>query len=74
MDEILGYLVTLFIRENLFETVNMIIVSDHGMTEMKTTIIASSLITTSWVNSTKTVYGIVSSIWPAREDLVTFQI
>lgn len=72
MDEIIGYLITQFSREDLLDKVNIVLVSDHGMATMSNTIPVEDLIDVSWVNSTRTVWGIVSSVWPARDDMVIY--
>ena len=70
MDEIIGHLITQFSREDLLDKVNIVLVSDHGMASMTNRIPVEDLLDVSWVNTTRTVWGIVSSVWPARDDLV----
>ena len=70
MDEIIGHLITQFTREDLLDKVNIVLVSDHGMASMSNRIQVEDLLDVSWVNKTRTVWGIVSSVWPARDDLV----
>ena len=73
VDEVVGYLLTLLIRADLLDQVNVIVVSDHGMAEMTSTIVISDLISTSWLNTTKSVYGIVGNIWPRNDTFVSLK-
>lgn len=64
----------MMLRENLLDRINIILVSDHGMTDSTELISAQSLIDIAWVNSSRTVWGIVGSIWPITDDRVKFHL
>jgi predicted AlkP superfamily pyrophosphatase or phosphodiesterase len=72
MDDILGYLITLLLRKNLLDKINIVLVSDHGMAKMAgTTVLVSSLVNTNLINSTRTVYGVVSNVHPVNDSVVS---
>ena len=74
MDQVLGYLINRMKEEQIFDKINIIIVSDHGMAQMETKsiILVSQYVKnyTSVINSSKTIYGIVSNIYPVNETMV----
>lgn len=55
-------------QADLLDKINVLLVSDHGMTQMKSTVVLSDLIDITWINKTKSVLGIVSSIWPRSDE------
>lgn len=72
MDKILGYLLKSLEEENLLDNLNIIIVSDHGMAEMippenDGTILIGNYLNLTLIDSSKTIYGIVSNIYPKNE-------
>lgn len=74
MDEVLGYLFKRLDEIGYLNKLNIIVTSDHGMATMNAeTIIVSQVIDEKLVNTTKTVYGIVSNVYPINEASVTAQ-
>lgn len=72
MDQVLDYLINRLEEESILENLNIIIVSDHGMATMLddgTQLIGNHL-NVSWIDSTKTIYGVVANIYPKDENLV----
>ncbi len=72
MDKLIGYLIGKLDEENILKNLNIIIVSDHGMAQMKTnaTQIVSKYVDLNLIDSNKTIYGIVSNIYPKNESMV----
>jgi ectonucleotide pyrophosphatase/phosphodiesterase family protein 5 len=62
----LGSLITKLKTANVYEKINIVIVSDHGMTNFKSDnlILIQNYLNGSTIASDKTVYGIVSNIHP----------
>jgi predicted AlkP superfamily pyrophosphatase or phosphodiesterase len=58
-------------QEGLLKNMNVIIVSDHGMAQMTKTIIVKDVVDEKLINSNKTIYNIVSNIYPKNESDVT---
>ncbi|CAF0724722.1 unnamed protein product [Brachionus calyciflorus] len=73
LDETIGYLMKKLRQANMEQKMNVLIVSDHGMAQMNSTLIVSKYVSTNLINATKTVYGIVSNIWP-KTDAAKVQI
>ena len=65
LDETIGYLMRKMREANLDGKVNILIVSDHGMAKMKKTLLIQNYLNTNLINGTRTVYGIVSNIYPS---------
>jgi predicted AlkP superfamily pyrophosphatase or phosphodiesterase len=65
-DEDLGYLIKLLKEENIYDDLNIILVGDHGMAQMITrgTLLIQSYTNRSYVNSTRTVYGVTTNLYP----------
>lgn len=56
---------------NLLDNMNVLVVSDHGMAEMlNKTLIVKNYVDVNLIDSTKTIYGIVSNIYPKNESVV----
>lgn len=53
-------------RLELYEKINIMVLSDHGMASMVTngTFIMRDYVNTAWINSTRTVYGVTANIYP----------
>ena len=66
MDENLGYLISLLKGKGLYEDINIVIVSDHGMTTMNSmsTIYIQNYTSLELINSTRTVYGPTTNLHP----------
>ena len=70
----MGYLFELLERENLFNQINIIIISDHGMANLKNDykIYIEDLIDINLIDMNKTVLGVVSLIYPKPNEPVIF--
>lgn len=66
MDETIGYLINKFEESNIFNDVNIILMSDHGMAQMKESrvIVLKDYINTANYNSTRSINGVVAHIHP----------
>jgi predicted AlkP superfamily pyrophosphatase or phosphodiesterase len=67
MDKTLGYLFDKLIKTNLIEKINIIVLSDHGMTTMQPpekSLIISDYVDMNLVQTFRTIYGPVSNIHP----------
>lgn len=63
---------SLFSGAKLLEKLNIIIVSDHGMADMKNkTILVYNYVNQSLIDTSKTIYGIASNIYPINEQAVS---
>jgi hypothetical protein len=51
---------------NIYEDLNIIVVSDHGMAQMKnkSTILVQDFVNRTLINSTRTVYGVTTNLHP----------
>jgi ectonucleotide pyrophosphatase/phosphodiesterase family member 5 len=67
VDDTIGYLIEKLEREGLLKNMNVIIVSDHGMAQMTKTIVVKDVVDEKLIDSTKTIYNIVSNIYPKNE-------
>ena len=67
IDKVIGYLLNKLKENNLLSKLNVIVTSDHGMAEMKQTIIINKYIDMKLIDSKKTLYGIVANIYPAND-------
>ncbi len=74
MDKILEYLIQRLEQESILDNLNIVIVSDHGMASMlqNRTQLIGNYLDVSWIDSSKTIYGVVSNIYPKNESLVNF--
>ena len=66
MDDNLAYLIKLLKQENIFNEINIITLSDHGMQTMKipSTIIVQDYTDIKLINSTRTIYGVTTNLHP----------
>lgn len=69
VDNLVGYLINRLAEENVLDNLNILIVSDHGMAAMQRTIIVKNYVDLNLVDSNKTLYGIVSNIYPRNESV-----
>jgi predicted AlkP superfamily pyrophosphatase or phosphodiesterase len=72
VDKSIGYLFTKLNESNLIEKLNVIITSDHGMASMNGSMLVKDFIDLSLIDSKKSIFGIVSNIWPSSDALVIF--
>ncbi len=72
MDALLGKLLSELKNINMLDNINIIIVSDHGMTQLKENKIISldRYLNLNLLDQKKTIYGIVTNIYPASNDSV----
>ena len=72
MDGHIGYCLTKFESTGILDTMNIVLVSDHGMAQMKTnnTILAKDYINMNLVDEKKTIWGITANIYPKNETVV----
>lgn len=77
VDQTLGYLIQKLTDANVIDNMNIIVLSDHGMTQMMngsdSTIGLNEHLSLSLINSTRTVYGPTALIHP-RNDTVKAQL
>jgi predicted AlkP superfamily pyrophosphatase or phosphodiesterase len=71
MDGTIGYLMEQLEKAGLKDNINVILVSDHGMVDMKETINVTRYVSANLINSTKTSYGIVGNIYPRNESVAS---
>ena len=76
MDQVLGYLIERMKQEEILDNINIIVLSDHGMAKMqdKSEIFVQNYVQDyqTLINLNKTVFGIVSNIYPINETMVNF--
>ena len=72
MDKVIGYLLKLLKESGVLPKLNIIIVSDHGMTTMKTDekIFIQNYVNINEIDLNKSVFRILSNIYPKSLDLV----
>ena len=72
MDVLLGKLLANLSSLNLLDKMNIIIVSDHGMTQLKDNKIIplDRYVDLNLIDANKTIYGIVTNIYPTSSDKV----
>ena len=72
MDRLLGELIKELQNINIFDKMNIVIVSDHGMQLLAkdSNIALNATVSLDLVNRQKSVYGVVSNIYPASNDKV----
>ena len=75
MDQTLGYLIQKLTDANVIDNLNIIVLSDHGMAQMKngsdSTIGLNEYLNLNLINSTKTVYGPAALIHPRNNTVVS---
>ena len=64
---VIGYLIEKLQSEGLLDNMNVIIVSDHGMAQMSTTLIVKDIVNDKLIDSKKSIFNIVSNIYPKNE-------
>lgn len=66
MDELIGTLITKLKALNLYNNINIIIVSDHGMATFKedNAILLKNYVSEDYIDKNKTIFGIISHIHP----------
>jgi|LakMenEpi03Aug12_release.lakeMendotaPanAssembly.Ray.scaffolds.fasta_scaffold2137724_1 hypothetical protein len=66
MDDNLAYLIKLLKQENIYDSMNIITLSDHGMQTMSnpSTILVQDWTDRTLINSTRTVYGVTTNLHP----------
>ena len=74
MDTVIGYLLQRLREFGFLDKMNVVIVSDHGMADMLDTIIVSKFVDMSLIDTTKTIFGIVSNIYPKNDSVVSILI
>ena len=74
MDKSLGYLFNLFKREKLYDRLNIVIVSDHGMTSMMndSVIQLNDHVNTSLIDFNRTILEESSLIYPISDEAVNY--
>ena len=73
MDGIFGYLIQRLTEADLIDNLNIVVVSDHGMAELKQDFqvpLAEQLNLEATIDLNKTVFGAVSNIYPLNNNLV----
>jgi predicted AlkP superfamily pyrophosphatase or phosphodiesterase len=70
MDKVIGYLYLKLKEVNLESNLNIIIVSDHGMTSMKDTILIGNYVDINLIDLNKTVFGVLANIYAKNESVV----
>jgi ectonucleotide pyrophosphatase/phosphodiesterase family protein 5 len=72
MDVVVGYLLQSLKANNLIDKVNMLVLSDHGMTNaVNPPILVQNYIDLSLVNMNKSIFNYVSNIFPSSNDNLT---
>jgi ectonucleotide pyrophosphatase/phosphodiesterase family protein 5 len=71
VDKAMGYLFEKLEAAKLLTNLNIIVTSDHGMASMSETLLVKNYVDVRLIDYKKTVYGIVSNIWPANETVVS---
>ena len=76
MDDNLAYLIGLLKQKGIFDEINIIIVSDHGMATMvpRGTVLVQNYTDTRLINSTRTVYGVTTNLYPIDGQVSSHQI
>ncbi len=70
MDEIIGYLFEKLTEANILNDLNVIVVSDHGMAQIKNNYVARELVDVNLLDVDKSYFGIVSNVYPKDESNV----
>ena len=71
MDKSIGFLLTSLARVNLINKLNIIIVSDAGLTKWKQTYLIKDYLSETLINFTPSVYGVVSSLYPKSDSVAS---
>jgi ectonucleotide pyrophosphatase/phosphodiesterase family protein 5 len=74
VDRAMGYLFEELDAANLLDKLNIIVTSDHGMASMSETLFVKSYVQGNLIDYKKTVFGIVSNIWPANDSVVRINL
>ena len=76
MDKTLEYLIQRLEQESILDNLNIVVVSDHGMATMleNGTQLIGNYLNVSWIDPNKTVYDVVSNIYPKDESLVFIRL
>ncbi len=75
MDAEVGYLINALKKKDLYNAVNIIVVSDHGMSEIKDNahrLVLGNYIDTTHINMTRSSLYLVSHIYPIFDNMVIF--
>ena len=74
MDSIFGYLLNQLEKINILKSLNILVVSDHGMTQLTDNqfVNISNYVNTSLIDFNKSFFHMVSSIYPKSDDQVSF--
>ena len=72
VDKVLGYLLAKLDSKSLLDKMNILVVSDHGMAQMTNNIDIKKTSAYSLIDGKKSLYGIVSNIYPYKPANVTF--
>jgi len=67
MDQIIGYLFEKLTEVNILNNLNVILLSDHGMAEIKNNYAADEFVDINLVDTTKSYFDVVSNIYPKKE-------
>lgn len=62
----MGYLIKSLKEKNIYDDLNIIVVSDHGMAQMatKNTLLIQDYTNRNYINATRTVYGVTTNLYP----------
>ena len=73
MDGVIGYLLNRLQEAGVLDTMNVVLVSDHGMAQMKAnnTLIAKDYVNMNLIDEKKTVWGIAANIYPKNDSVVS---
>ena len=76
MDGHVGYLLNRLEEAGVLDNLNVIIVSDHGMAEMKAnnTLIVKDYVDVNLIDEKKTVWGIAANVYPRNESVVSARL
>jgi alkaline phosphatase D len=69
VDRAIGFLLTKLVQANLIDKMNIIIVSDAGLTTWKQTLYIKDYVSENLIDFVPSVYGVVSSFYPASESV-----
>ena len=74
IDDSVGYLIKLLKDKNIYNDLNLIVVSDHGMAQMATrnTLLIQDYTNRNYINSTRTVYGVTTNLYPINGYVCVF--
>ena len=74
MDALFGKLLSELNNIGILDKINIVIVSDHGMEQLKSdsNIALSDYLNLTLINKQKSVYGVISNIYPASMNQVIY--